>query len=40
MKGNNSFAVTGDKSGLTGVVRWSPGNTTGSPDATNAPTTN
>jgi RHS repeat-associated protein len=32
MKGDNGFKATGDKSGLTNVVRWSPG-TSGGPDA-------
>ena len=32
MKGSNAFTESGDKSGLTNVVRWSPGNTSGGPN--------
>jgi hypothetical protein len=32
MKGSNGFTESGDKSGLTNVVRWSPGNTSGGPN--------
>jgi RHS repeat-associated protein len=32
MKGSNGFIESGDKSGLTNVVRWSPGNGSGGPN--------